>query len=63
MVASIPTEALEDAMAQPPPFEIPQQLREMTERNVEHARATYGQFMDAVSQAMGPGLAPRPPTP
>ena len=40
-------------MAQPPPFEIPQQLREMTERNVEHARATYGQFMDAVSQAMG----------
>jgi hypothetical protein len=48
-----PTEALEDAMAQPPPFEIPQQLRELTERNVEHARATYGQFMDAVSQAMG----------
>lgn len=40
-------------MAQPPPFEIPQQLRELTERNVEHARATYGQFMDAVSQAMG----------
>jgi hypothetical protein len=40
-------------MAQPPPFEIPQQLRELTERNVELARSTYGQFMDAVSQAMG----------
>jgi hypothetical protein len=40
-------------MAQPPPFEFPQQLRELTERNVEHARAAYGQFMDAVSKAMG----------
>jgi hypothetical protein len=40
-------------MAQPPPFEFPQQLRELTERNVEHARTAYGQFMDAVSQAMG----------
>jgi hypothetical protein len=35
------------------PFEFPQQLRELTERNVEHARAAYGQFMDAMSQAMG----------
>jgi hypothetical protein len=60
MVEAIPPEALEDAMAQPPPFEIPQQLREMTERNVELARSTYGQFMDAVSQAMGAwaGAAP-----
>ena len=39
-------------MAQPP-FEFPQQLRELTERNVEHARSAYGQFMDAFSQAMG----------
>jgi hypothetical protein len=39
-------------MAQPP-FEFPQQLRELTERNVEHARTAYGQFMDAFSQAMG----------
>ena len=39
-------------MAQPP-FEIPQQLRELTERNVEQARTAYGQFMDAVAQAMG----------
>jgi hypothetical protein len=40
-------------MAPPPTFEIPQQLRELTERNVEHARAAYGQFTDAVTQAMG----------
>lgn len=38
-------------MAQPP-FDFPQQLRELTERNVEHARSAYGQWMDAVSQAM-----------
>jgi hypothetical protein len=49
----IPPSATEDdAMAQPP-FEFPQQLRELTERNVEHARAAYGQFMDAWAQAMG----------
>jgi hypothetical protein len=54
MVERIPTLApVEDAMAQQPPFEFPQQLRELTERNVEHARAAYGQFMDAFSQAMG----------
>jgi hypothetical protein len=40
-------------MAQPPPFEIPQQLRDLTEKNLEHARTTYGQFMDAMTQAMG----------
>lgn len=40
-------------MAQPPTFEIPQQLRELTEKNLEHARSTYGQFMDAMTQAMG----------
>src|SRR5262249_14488434 len=40
-------------MAQPQPFEIPQQLRDMAEKNVETARAAYGQFMDAVAQAMG----------
>jgi len=40
-------------MAQPPSFEIPQQLRDMAEKNVETARAAYGQFMDAVAQAMG----------
>ena len=40
-------------MAQPPGFEIPQQLRELTEKNLEQARAGYGQFMDAMNQAMG----------
>jgi hypothetical protein len=40
-------------MAQPPPFEIPQQLRELTEKNLEHARNAYSQFMDAMTQAMG----------
>ena len=34
-------------------LEIPQQLRELTERNIEQARTGYGQFMDAVAQAMG----------
>lgn len=40
-------------MTQPPPFEIPQQLRDLTEKNLEHARTAYGQFMDAMTQAMG----------
>jgi len=35
------------------PFEIPQQMRDLAEKNVEQARATYGQFMDAMTQAMG----------
>jgi hypothetical protein len=34
-------------------FEIPEQMRELAERNVEQASAAYGQFMDAMSQAMG----------
>ena len=47
-------------MAQPPPFEIPQQLRDMAEKNVETARAAYGQFMDAVAQAMGVWVSATP---
>ena len=35
------------------PFEFPQQMRELAEKNVEQARATYGQFMDAMAQAVG----------
>jgi len=35
------------------PFEFPQQMRELAEKNVEQARATYGQFMDAMMQAVG----------
>lgn len=43
------------------PFEFPQQLRELTERNVEHARTAYGQFMDAFAQAMGTWASAAPP--
>ena len=39
-------------MAQNQPFEIPKQLRELAEKNVEQARAAYAQFMDAMTQAM-----------
>ena len=39
-------------MVQNQPFEMPQQLRELPEKNVEQARATYAQFMDAMTQAM-----------
>ena len=35
------------------PFEIPQQIRDVTEQNVRQARMAYGQFMDAMTQAMG----------
>ncbi len=34
-------------------FEIPEQLREIAEKNVEHATAAYGQMMDSMVQAMG----------
>ena len=47
-------------MAQNQPFEIPQQLRELAEKNVEQARAAYGQFMDAMAQASGMWLAALP---
>jgi hypothetical protein len=33
-------------------FEIPQPLREIAEKNIEQARTAYGQFMDAMTQAM-----------
>lgn len=39
-------------MVEKQPFEIPQQLRELAEKNVEQARAAYAQFMDAMAQAM-----------
>ena len=35
------------------PFEIPQQLRGLAEKNVEQARVAYSQFMDAMTQAVG----------
>jgi hypothetical protein len=40
-------------MGDNPSFEIPPELRDMAEKNVEQARAAYGQFMDFVTQAMG----------
>ena len=43
------------------PFEIPQQLRELTEKNVEQASAAYGQFMNAMTQAMSMWWGALPP--
>ncbi|MGI8853911.1 MAG: phasin family protein [Methyloceanibacter sp.] len=40
-------------MAEKPSFEIPPELRDMAEKNVEQARAAYGQFMDFMTQALG----------
>jgi hypothetical protein len=39
-------------MSEKQAFQIPQQLRELAEKNVEQARAAYGQLMDAMAQAM-----------
>src|SRR5262245_10861713 len=36
----------------PHEFEIPQELRQLAEENVERARQLYVQFMDGVGQAM-----------
>lgn len=40
-------------MAQNNPFEMPQQLRELAEKNVEQARSSYTQFLDAMAKAAG----------
>ena len=47
-------------MAQNNPFEMPQQLRELAEKNVEQGRAAYGQFMDAMAQASSMWLGSLP---
>jgi len=39
-------------MAQDNRFEIPKQLRELAEKNVEQARAAYGEYMETMAQAM-----------
>ena len=39
-------------MVDKPPFEIPSELRDLTEKNIEQARAAYGQFMDFLTQSM-----------
>jgi phasin len=36
----------------PNSFEIPQQTRDLADKNVEQARAAYGQFMGAMTQAV-----------
>jgi phasin len=38
-------------MTDTPPFEIPDSVREMAERNVEQARTAYAQFLDMTRQA------------
>jgi len=38
-------------MSQNQPFGMPDQLRELAEKNVEQGRAAYGQFMDAMVKA------------
>jgi hypothetical protein len=40
-------------MADKPSFEIPPELRDFAEKNVEQARVAYGQFMDFLTNAMG----------
>ena len=40
-------------MAATPPVEIPPELRELAEKNIEQAQAAYGQFMDFLTQAIG----------
>jgi hypothetical protein len=39
-------------MADKPTFEIPPEMRNLAEKNVEQARVAYGQFMEFMSQAM-----------
>ena len=39
-------------MAQGPSFEFPPDLLELAEKNIQQARAAYGQFMDGMAQAM-----------
>jgi hypothetical protein len=39
-------------MVDKPHFEIPTELRDLTEKNIEQARAAYGQFMDFLTQTM-----------
>ena len=45
--------SVETAMPRDQQFEIPEELRQLAEDNVERARKLYLQFMEGVSQAMG----------
>ncbi|MFA6139240.1 MAG: phasin family protein [Hyphomicrobium sp.] len=48
-------------MANNQPFDIPQQFRDIAEKNVEQASAAYGQFMNAMTQAMSMWWGAMPP--
>ena len=48
-------------MANNPSFDIPQQFRDIAEKNVEQASAAYGQFMNAMTQAMSIWWGALPP--
>ena len=39
-------------MSQNQPFDIPQELRQLAEQNVERARQLYPQFIESVAQTM-----------
>jgi len=47
-------------MNQTPPFGMPDQLRELAEKNVEQGRAAYAQFMDAMIKASSMWLGALP---
>ena len=47
-------------MAQDSQFDMPHQLRELTERNVAQARGAYIQFLDAIVQATNMWLGAMP---
>ena len=34
------------------PFAVPKEIREITEKNIEQAQAAFGQFSDAMTQAI-----------
>jgi phasin len=42
----------EEIMPEKQTFEIPQQMRELAQKNIEQARTAYGQLMDTMTQAM-----------
>ena len=45
-------------MSQNQPFDIPQELRQLAEQNVERARQLYLQFIESVAQAMAAWSTP-----
>jgi len=42
----------EEKMPEQQDFQIPQQLRELAEKNVEQARLAYGKFLDGMAEAV-----------